>query len=352
MVATLAGISTLFGLLAVLGYLYQRGVTQRAQRSVADIFGNQKFSAADIASVLRHFKSDDARLKALRQMMNEVLARKVLDKVNSGIDIEKLSEQADNRNLRVYLVGAVLFLGLAAVGGLSVLAPSPKQSDVKSGLVQTSENSPSPYATSSSSEVSENQKRIDELRLRITAVVGEYNNARTNQSLAHGVREKAYGLLQQIEAVDSTKLDLTRALWKMHGRAIAALMAGLAEDEAKFPDQKLIQDMANRAVNAWGDLGSKASALLSLPSPNPEEASARDWIKSAKMEDERSLYFAYARALQLKYQNASISQVNDDFSRIDSIYLERSNPRDEPIVKFLCTSPNKKKLLRVKELCS
>jgi hypothetical protein len=118
-VNALAGVSSLFGLLSLLAYFF---IGQKGERtdSIVDVMGHRVDLELEI-KLLKQFRTDAARLKALKQRHEhkDALAVAILAKIKGNVDVQHGAKSRDRR----YLIAAVVFVVLALLAVLSPLVP-------------------------------------------------------------------------------------------------------------------------------------------------------------------------------------------------------------------------------------
>lgn len=119
-VSTLAGVSSLFGLLALLAYFF---IGQKAEKtaSMIDVMGHRVDLASEI-ELIKQFGTDAAKLKALKQRhdQNSQLAEAILSKIKGNVDVHHGAKSRDRR----CLISAIVFLVPAMLGFLSPIIRS------------------------------------------------------------------------------------------------------------------------------------------------------------------------------------------------------------------------------------
>lgn len=113
--------SSAIGLLSLIAYFYMQLVFAQKHRSFREIVeGDGTYSPKGILKVLKQFKSDEARLKALKDLTNADGARihKLLDRINKNVDIEKLTNRSHSHHLRLLLVSSLFFIAISIISFL------------------------------------------------------------------------------------------------------------------------------------------------------------------------------------------------------------------------------------------
>ncbi|MCC8985554.1 MAG: hypothetical protein LM513_03090 [Nitrospira sp.] len=112
------GVSTVLGLLGLVAYLGYTLTVARATTSVRSLIDGQAlFDAKQIVDILGQYSDDNTRLRALELLTkyDEGRARELLRKIESKIDVSRLT-QITSRHYRELALGAfLLFLALAVV---------------------------------------------------------------------------------------------------------------------------------------------------------------------------------------------------------------------------------------------
>ncbi|MDB6024132.1 MAG: hypothetical protein JWM68_355 [Verrucomicrobiales bacterium] len=103
---------------------YFKHVAAKEERSVAKSIGHTQLRTEDVIQILKEFKDDESRLKALEVLLRgqEAQARQLLDKLKSDINVDKLVSHHDGSTLKqLKTVGsAALLLGIITlVAGFS-----------------------------------------------------------------------------------------------------------------------------------------------------------------------------------------------------------------------------------------
>jgi hypothetical protein len=114
-----AGISSVVSLLALISFLfysYRVREIERSERSVKEIVeGEGPFDADAVVQILRAFRDDNARLKAIKTIANfgDRSAERIYEKVKGKVDLTRL-ENDRAAQIRKTSVGAAIFFGLVA----------------------------------------------------------------------------------------------------------------------------------------------------------------------------------------------------------------------------------------------
>lgn len=120
-VTALSGVSSVFGLLSLLAYLF---IGQKGEKtdSIIDVMGHRVDLALEI-ELIKQFGTDAAKLKALqkRHDHNDALAQAILSKVKGNVDVHHGAKSHNRR----YLIAAVVFTILALLGFLSQFLHDP-----------------------------------------------------------------------------------------------------------------------------------------------------------------------------------------------------------------------------------
>lgn len=116
-----ASTSGVIGFLSLLAYLYfnlQIRQISRAERSIRDIVeGDGLFNADQVLEILREFKDEANRLKALDALTDHSYqsVQRVYDKIKGRIDISQIASKPNRATESVSLTAAVLFFSLAVL---------------------------------------------------------------------------------------------------------------------------------------------------------------------------------------------------------------------------------------------
>lgn len=130
-VTTIASVSGVIGLFAVLCYFYFLQAQRRVERSVRGLLqgDDELFNSAQVLKIIEQFNDDSARLEALKTLTkyDAQKAKALLEKVKSNIDVERMARAASGHYLQIAKLSALLF-GFIAVLGLAYAA-SAKRND-------------------------------------------------------------------------------------------------------------------------------------------------------------------------------------------------------------------------------
>ena len=136
------GVSTLFGLLSLVAYLYYKQHTEKVERSIREALeGEGPFIASEVVSILKEFTTDEARLKALKEVSSH--PAKILSAVKDNVDLEKFNNQNAATYLAASRIAAIFFIAVAAVGlGYVFLTITPVQGSKPTGTAAPSPPEP------------------------------------------------------------------------------------------------------------------------------------------------------------------------------------------------------------------
>jgi hypothetical protein len=117
--AILAGVSTVFGLSAVLGALYFRLARQKNESSLTTVLQGEAIAGqAQIVEILKTMTSDEARIQALQALLDydRERAESLVRKIKRTVDLERFAKsQGQTRHLVLLISGGVcLILGLVS----------------------------------------------------------------------------------------------------------------------------------------------------------------------------------------------------------------------------------------------
>lgn len=126
------GVSTFFGVVGLLAYLYYTLQLRSAERSISSLIaGDALFTAKQIVEILEQFGNDhQARLEALKELTKygTAQAAALLKKVEGNVDVNKLTA-ASNKNYRqIALWMAIFFILLALITFAYHKTPTPDPS--------------------------------------------------------------------------------------------------------------------------------------------------------------------------------------------------------------------------------
>ena len=120
--------SSSLGFLSLLAYFFVSIRISSTERSVREIIEGEGFFNADqILKILRAFKDENTRLKALVNLTNHEREKikEMLEKINHNIGIERLQQSSYRHQQQIFGIGGA-FLLLIGVGGLA-FSPSEKE---------------------------------------------------------------------------------------------------------------------------------------------------------------------------------------------------------------------------------
>jgi hypothetical protein len=118
-IGILAGVSTVFGLLSVLGFFLVQIQKSPAEQSVRRIVeGDSLFDADRVVQILRQFTDDKLRLDALTVLAHydRRKAEELLSKVKSNVDLQQLNISSLRHQRGVLLIAGLVLLSLGAFG--------------------------------------------------------------------------------------------------------------------------------------------------------------------------------------------------------------------------------------------
>jgi hypothetical protein len=123
------GIGSGIGALSFLAVLFFQYASKREERSVSSIIGHTQLRTEDVLQILKEFKDDPkGRLKALEALLHgqREQAQQLLEKLKSGVDIEKVAQHHDQGTLKVLkpIGGVTLTLGILLLGA-AFISPAP-----------------------------------------------------------------------------------------------------------------------------------------------------------------------------------------------------------------------------------
>ena len=100
-----------------------------AERSIQGIVKKEGYRAGDVMRILRQFRSDSDRLKALEQLLshadrNSANAQVIYTKIKSNVDINALQNTRCIAQARITIISAVFFLALADRGATTGRRPA------------------------------------------------------------------------------------------------------------------------------------------------------------------------------------------------------------------------------------
>jgi hypothetical protein len=157
-IRVVAGVSSFFGVLSVLAYLYFVAQARSAERSVRDIIeGEGLFNSDQVVNILAQFTSDARRLEALKEIAHygTTKAASILEKIKSNVDLGQFNRDRLTWRLRQLSLTAAFFLALAVLGfGYASRTHSPQSSPTVSQPVTDVrvEDTPKPPAPSEQSQ--------------------------------------------------------------------------------------------------------------------------------------------------------------------------------------------------------
>lgn len=110
-----AGITTAISGISFVGTLYFNSVAKREDRSLSQIIGGEPVSAEDIRSIIKEFKDDASRLKALELLLGDRgdHAGALYTKIRENIDVNKLARSQAQHNYSLSRVTTVAVLVLS-----------------------------------------------------------------------------------------------------------------------------------------------------------------------------------------------------------------------------------------------
>lgn len=134
-----AGITTGISAITFLGTLYFNGIAKREERSLQTIIGEEPVSAVEIRNILRHFKDDASRLKALEMLLGERSkhAAGLYQKIRDNVDINRLAQSQARTNFSMarattivvfVLAGTLWTLGFQGNGNAHAVSNPPNPS--------------------------------------------------------------------------------------------------------------------------------------------------------------------------------------------------------------------------------
>jgi hypothetical protein len=127
------GIGSGIGALCFLGALFSQYATRREEHSISKLIGHTQLPPEDVLQILREFKDDaQGRLKALEVLLHgqREQAHQLLEKLKSGIDIDKVMRHHDQGTLRL-LKSIGVVTGMLGVLLLVVAFIQPASTPVK-----------------------------------------------------------------------------------------------------------------------------------------------------------------------------------------------------------------------------
>ena len=114
----LSGISSFFGLIAVLAYYLLHAKSQRVEQSIAEqIEGEPLFNAKQILDIIGKFETDEGRIKALKHVgrFGQERAEAFLTKVKDNVDLTGLAKLSVGHSRQITATLAVVFIVFAVV---------------------------------------------------------------------------------------------------------------------------------------------------------------------------------------------------------------------------------------------
>lgn len=207
------GISSALGGVCFLGVLFFHYASRRNETSVAGLIGHTQLNSNDVINILQQFKDDpEGRLKALEMLMHgkRDQAQQLLEKLKSGIDLDKISEHNNEGSLKLLKVTGAVALAfglLLLVAGL-----------VKSNA-QTASNQPNGNTAPPLQNVSPAPPRIDSTPAPTVTpppIPPKTNNQRTyvvedgdtflNIAKKFGITPRALAVANNTRGTDSVKV--------------------------------------------------------------------------------------------------------------------------------------------------
>jgi hypothetical protein len=120
--SVVAGVSTLFGVIALCAYLYFYSLASKKTSSLRTIIeGEGLFNSDQITSVLNQFKDDRNRLAALQRLarLDQEKASRLISKINDNVDVAALSSWETRKSTRYSLATGIIFLAFAVTALIS-----------------------------------------------------------------------------------------------------------------------------------------------------------------------------------------------------------------------------------------
>ena len=123
------GVSTFFGVVGLLAYLYYELQLRSAERSISSLIaGDALFTAKQIVEILEQFGDDhQARLEALKALTKygTAQAAALLKKVEGNVDVNKLNAISNKNHRQIALWTAIFFILLALITFWYYKTPNP-----------------------------------------------------------------------------------------------------------------------------------------------------------------------------------------------------------------------------------
>jgi hypothetical protein len=120
LIGAIAGISTLFGLISFIAYLYFRQqINGGAERSVMEIArGKNPAFATQIVEILKTISTPEKQVEALKLLLDtgNAESQALLSKIQGNINLELLNREASKKYLWGSGITAILFLSFAVAG--------------------------------------------------------------------------------------------------------------------------------------------------------------------------------------------------------------------------------------------
>ncbi len=117
----LSGVSTVFGLLAVVAYFFFLAHKRKSLSSIREaIEGERTLNPKDVSEIISQFSESDARLAALKELLSHdnIKAKRILDKVESGINVHSVINSISIAQGRLILISGIIFLLIGAFGAI------------------------------------------------------------------------------------------------------------------------------------------------------------------------------------------------------------------------------------------
>lgn len=120
-----AGITTTISGVTFLGAVYFKAVERREERSISEIIGDKSISPREIQTILKQFRDDPSRLKALEMLLGERRgqATDLYGKLQKHIDVNRLANSQARSKLALMRILTITVLLLAGcLWGLDITA--------------------------------------------------------------------------------------------------------------------------------------------------------------------------------------------------------------------------------------
>ena len=118
-----SGVSTVLGLVALLGYFYTIYQAKGAERSVRAVIDESGLviDADQVVKILAALTTDEARIEALKHVLSwdRRRAEDLLAKVKADVSVKDLHRITNRRNIQLALIGGFVFLLLGSIGLIS-----------------------------------------------------------------------------------------------------------------------------------------------------------------------------------------------------------------------------------------